>query len=193
MIDSFQAYQLYRSLKLHFTSEKYDFFLYRGSIKNVKSIKDKNRFLESNTKYYYETLGKHKDPGNLLVSNFIINPKMFITEIISNEGQENYNNRVARLSSLYYNFEQELRQFSSIKQLMSTTSSNLPIIIERYISKRVSAETVVILDSVLNKFDEWQKIDHPLLDKHVLILKKYKPFVPIDKKRIQKVFEKHYK
>ena len=147
MLDSFHASLLCKSLKLHFNSEKYDYFKFKGKLKRGDTLAARNKFLQNDIKFYYEQLGKHEDPGNLLVSNFLANPKAFITDIVSTEGLTIHEKRVGRLSSLYYNFEQELSKISSIKEMMST-NNGLPTLLSMYVSGELSPETIVIIDRV---------------------------------------------
>jgi hypothetical protein len=68
--------------------------------------------------------------------------------------------------------------------------NDLPHLINEYIGGRVTPETVVIVDAFANRLDEWAKIDHPLMKKVQLKLRKYRPFVEFDKKRAKSIISK---
>ena len=191
MLDSFHASLLFRSLKLHFTTEKYNYFAYNGRIRG-DSIAAKNKFEATKTKFFYASLGKHPDPEGLLVANFLAEPRAFIIDIVGDKGYNVYSDWLSRKASLHYRFAQELEHFDSIKEFKEVTDSGLPLLIEKYLEGNVSPETVVILDSCIHKLDEWAQLKHPLLDQTILKLRKYKPFVSYDKKKVRSTILKTY-
>lgn len=148
--------------------------------------------MQSKSRFFYAQLGKHADPQGLLVSNFLADPKAFIIDIVSDKGYNVYSNWTGRNASLYYRFTQELEHFDSVRQFSQISDSGLPLLIEKYLEENISPETVVIIDSCINKLDEWAALKHPLLDQTILKLRKYRSFVPLNKEKIKTTFMKTY-
>lgn len=186
-LEPFQASLLFRAIKFHFTQDKYDFVKYHGKVSG-DTIANKQKFMADKSRYHYSRLGKHADPEGLLVANFIKNPKSYIIDIVNDEGQRVYDDWVSRKASRYYNLECELKTFDSIKQLMNV--SNLPPIIEKYISDEISPESIVLIDSVTHILSKMDERAHPLLEHHHLKLRKYSSFIDINIGKVKTIFEK---
>lgn len=183
--DPFQASLLFKAVKFHFTQEKYDFYKYNGKVTG-DTIANKQKFLSNKQRFFYAKLSRHSDPIKLLVSNFIINPNLYINDIVDDKGQHNYNEWVARNASRYYNLEQELKN-CTLNELLIV--QDLPPIIFKYISGDMSPESVILIDSVTKVLDKMDPI-HPLVEKHLLKLRKYKSFIQIDISNVKKIFKK---
>lgn len=190
-MDAYDASLLYRGYKLHFTSEKYDVLRFNGKVKG-DTIAARQRFLQTKQRHFYSTLARHADPRGLLVSNFIVNPKAFIVDIVTDSGYNHYTDWVRRNSQLYYNFSQELEHFESVKDFKAISGSGIPLLIEKYIEKQISPETVCIIDACTQKLDEWVNLTHPLLEQTILKLRKYRSFVQINRQKIKQSLQRHY-
>ncbi len=83
-LDPFHASLLFRSLKLHYTT-KYNYFERNGKVRG-DSLASKQKFLQNKTKYYYGLLAKHEEPFQLVVSNLIFDPTLFIVDIVNDKG-----------------------------------------------------------------------------------------------------------
>lgn len=188
-LDPFPASLLFKSLKLHFTTEKYDYNKYCGKVSG-DTIANKQKFMYNKQRYFFARLGRHKDPPGLLVSNFIRDPKCFITEIVDDSGLARFEQYVARNASRYYTLQQDLKKFDSIKELL--TIDSYPAIIDKYISEDIAPESVVLIDSVTKILDKIDDQCHPLVEKHLLKLRKYRSFVKTDVEKVKAVFERQW-
>jgi len=188
-LDPFGASLLFKAVKLHFTSEKYDYIKYHGKVSG-DSIAAKQKFSYNKQRYFFGKLGRHKNPELLLVANMLHNPKCFVTDVIEDEGIARYEALVARAASRYYRLEQDLLIFESIKELLNI--DDLPPIINKYISDEITAESIVLIDSVTKILDRVDEQSHPLVEKHLLKLRKYRSFVQIDVNRVKAIFEKRW-
>ena len=100
----YEAFSLYNSLKLHFTSKSYDYFKYNG-----KSNLKYDSFVKRNDKIFFQKLAKHEDVINFLIANFSINNKLWIKNLAYSEESENiYKQWLKRQNSLSYIFKQDL-------------------------------------------------------------------------------------
>jgi hypothetical protein len=189
-VSPFETYQHYLSLKNHFTNPKYDFFKYgaktRASITSFNKRKDKYWFEKTSRKY------NDKEVVDFLVSNFTAtdNPQnLWIGEII-NSGERNYAEWTKRQQSLTYLFKEqsnELLSENELETLFNCTKGH-PLILKKFLSGRVSLETLTIFDKIFHfskNFDK--KLDDPVWESVSLKVKKYSPFLNIDVFKFKKI------
>ncbi len=186
----FETYQHYLSLKNHFTNPKYDFFKYgaktRASITSFNKRKDKYWFEKTSRKY------SDKEVVDFLVSNFVAvdNPQnLWIGEII-NSGERTYAEWMRRQQSLSYLFKEQSRELFSETKLDDALncSKGHPLILKKFLSGKISLETLVIYDRIFlfgNKFDK--KLSDPVWETVSLRIKKYNPFLNIDIFQFKKI------
>lgn len=186
----FETYQTYLSMKSHFTNSKYDFFKYRGKSRATIASFNKRR-----DKYFFErTSRKYEDKEivDFLLSNFISvdNPQnLWIGEII-NSGEKNYSEWMKRQQSLSYIFKEEsqdLMSEGSIDEILDCSKQH-PIILKKFLSGKISLETLVIYDKIFlfgNKFNE--KLLDPVWELVGLKMNKYSPFLNIDVLKYKKI------
>ena len=190
-MNPFHASLLFRSLSIHFTQKQYDYFRYRGNVTGG-TIAAEKRFNASKTLYLFAHLSEHPDPEGFIVSNLIKNPKTYITDIISASGLETYRKWDGFRSALYYNFDQELEKFDKPGDLVRNTPSSLPLVLDLYIRGEISPDTVIIIESVIRRFKEWETLPHPLIAQNIMKLNKYAGFVTIKPDKIREIFERKY-
>jgi hypothetical protein len=185
----FETYQAYLGIKNHFTNPKYDYFKYkktRATLTSFNKRKDRYFFEKSSRKY------SDKEIVDFLVSNFIVadNPQsIWIGEII-NSGERNYQEWMRRQQSLSYLFkEQSTELFSEIKlEDALNCSKGHPPILKKFLSGKICIETLVIYDRIFlfgKQFDK--KLLDPVWETVSLKIKKYKPFLNIDKFQYKKL------
>lgn len=189
-MDPFVAYQQYTALRLHFTSESYDFIKYGGKTKNASTVADHRRFLASPHKAFFSRLAKHPDPQGLIIANLLYNPKAFITDLVSEQGQALYVEWKARQARLLFQLENELTQDDNWRKMLKVDENGIPFLINEYIGGRMSPETIVIIDTFSKRLDTWSKLDHPLVANVQLRLRKYRPFVHFDKNKAKATIQK---
>ena len=191
-VSPFETYQHYLSLKNHFTNPKYDFFKYgaktRASVTSFNKRKDKYWFEKTSRKY------SDKEVVDFLVSNFTAtdNPQnLWIGEII-NSGERNYAEWMKRQQSLTYLFKEqsnELLSENELETLFNCTKGH-PLILKKFLSGRVSLETLTIFDKVFHfskNFDK--KLDDPVWESVSLKVKKYSPFLNIEVSRYKQILK----
>lgn len=183
----YDANLLFKSLKLHFTTESYDFFRYCGKVRDSRALQEK--FLHNKQRFYFAKLARHEDPQGLIVSNLLMNPKVFIADLTAPEGLETYVDWKGRQGRLSYLFEKEMTERDVYRRILKVDENGLPFIISEMIGGRISPEVVIMIDGLTKRLDEWSKNDHPLVQKVQLRLRKYRPFVKYDKARAKAVLQ----
>jgi hypothetical protein len=77
------VYMMYNALRLHFTTDSYDYFKYNG-----KTNTTKESFLTHKNKYaFYRLSRKHtlEDARDFFVANFLVNDSKWVGELLTEE------------------------------------------------------------------------------------------------------------
>lgn len=184
---AFETFECYQSIKLHFTSEKYDAIRYNFNT-NVKE----NSFWKRRDSYFFEKLGRKFSNKQELIYFFIsyfICDKNWIGDMISDESI--WNEWQRRNSSLLYTFEQDLNKlYDEIDSFDSLFIQNndYPNVILYYLRSEICIETVVILDQLTGFINQEEgKIKETILWPNLSRkIRKYSPFVKFDRERAKK-------
>lgn len=85
----YETFEIYQALKLHFTSDSYDFFKYNGKT-NVSVTAFENR----KDKYHFYKLSRKctnkDDLINFIVANFVEDEKSWVGNLLMEEADINY-------------------------------------------------------------------------------------------------------
>lgn len=144
----YQTYQIYQSLKLHFTSD-YDAVKY-----NFKTAVRQDTFERRRDRYFFEKLSRRFDKEKLIhyfTSNLIQNPNGWIGDM----SDEIYNAYIARYDKLTYMLSQDMNLMSdkgySFDQLCTTSDNNTSNpLLESLRSGEIQLESVVLVDIMVN-------------------------------------------
>jgi len=187
----FAAYALWNSLKLHFTSDSYDFFKYNGKTNVSKSTfttnKSKYQFYKLSRKYTLEEL------KNFYIANFIEGKGDWVGDLLQ-DGEGNYTKWLKRQQSLTYTFENDIMymfdsvdgaEFWHIEDYFKCIDGGWPMLITKLMQNKLSLETVCILVDILGCMPRWEKeiTDDLIWPTQQRMIKKYTPFIQYDKKK----------
>jgi len=186
----YEAFTIYNALKLHFTSESYDYFKYRG-----KSRTTIDSFEKRKDKYYFYKLSRQQNEEDyiqFLVSNFLENPNLWVGELVQEESIARYKKRMAVIQSLSYQFKndcEKLRSSVDDANQLFQTKGDYPILLVSSLQKVTEIETLCILNSLIGFFPLWKKkitdtIQWPNF--HLKCLK-YTPFISYDKGKFKQI------
>ena len=173
-----ETYQSYLALKLHFGG-KYDYFKYGGKTSATLSAFEKRK-----DKYKFVKLSqKLSDPQILdyYLANFIRGRKW-----IGDFDQKNWLEHKKVNQSLEYVYRNDVEKLLTLVEnfdiLFKVDAGNHPKLVKAYLGKKISLETLVILEKILQyrkQFDA--KISETYVwPKTSLLIKKYEPFLQID-------------
>lgn len=200
----FETYKIYRALKFHFGSKKYNFLEYRANTVNVVEQWNKLQCTEIFNFYSKKlSLIKIKD---FFIANFLENPKYFPSNY-ENELQI-YLNWLGRVNSIKYYFEKDIKKIKkfmkinnfSFKDLIKFENGKIPVILFLVWKRIIGIESFIILDNIFSITEKSELLlssDNRLLyDERILLLKKYKLFFTIKNIReykiiIKKIFEEN--
>jgi len=180
-MEAWEAYQVYLGLKLHFTTD-YDYARYGGRTSASKSSflkrKDRNFFARVARKYDEKTV-------DYFVSNFIKSPKGYIGDF----REENYLEWSKNKQAMTYKFITDMSylfsQVSHFDDIFSLQKGKHPVLLKNFLAKRISLETMVILQGLLNyvkQFDKDMNEDIIWPDTRRMIVK-YSAFLNYDKEK----------
>tara|TARA_R100000353_G_scaffold174416_2_gene142358 strand:+ start:1553 stop:2164 length:612 start_codon:yes stop_codon:yes gene_type:complete len=183
--EGFDAYKTYLALKRHFTSD-YDYFKYNGKVRaGVES------FLKRNDKFFFRKLAKKYDDKELVdffVSNFIVSDN-WIGNLISQESEDNYVRFKKRRESLSYHFDNELHWLVDycrsrdleLNKLLLVVDNNHPLLLKLLLQKKISIETIIIMDSILKFLKHWDNnLDDIVWEEKKRLIVKYNKFLTYD-------------
>lgn len=189
----FEAYALWNALKLHFTSDSYDYFKYNG-----KTNVSKQSFTTNKSKYQFYKLSRKYSIDELkqfYVANFIEGKGDWIGELLQ-DGEENYTKWQKRYQSLTYTFENDimylLDKVDKPDDLLLVKSNEFPKLLQYLMSGSISIETVIILDDIMKFIPMWNKeiYDDIVWPNWLRKIEKYRPFVHYDKNKFLHILKK---
>ena len=178
---------MYCAMKAHFSKGDYDFTKFGG-----KTKVSRNSFWKRKDRYFFvRTSKKYKDNiQDYLLANFIIENKGWIGNF-SDENYEKWKDRMSRLTKIFKgeitpllkNFETEG------KFLFDVPENSHPKLLKEYLGKRLSLETMVILDDLIEFSPKWDKQmkDDVVWPKIKNLIENYKKFLTFDKKECKMI------
>jgi hypothetical protein len=183
----FSAFAMFNALKLHFTTDSYDYIRYHGksnvTTDNFSTRKDKYSFYKLSRKYRLEDL------KNFYVANLLEKDVNWIGDINNLEGEETYKKWQKRNQSLTYRFEQDiislLNDTQSPNEMLMVEDGQYPILLKEVMHSTIAVETLVILNDIMNFFPMWDKkiADTIVWPSMRLKFIKYTPFIDYDKSK----------
>jgi hypothetical protein len=191
----YEAFSVFQALKLHFTSDTYDFFKYNG-----KSRISVDAFENRKDKYHFYKLSRRLiDRDELIMfiaANFLHNENIWVGDLLTEESETIYRQRQKVLQSLSYIFENDCRKlFDGIdnpNDFLKVNDGEYPILLTRTLQKDVEIETLCILNSILKFAPHWNKsigdtIRWPLYNRKII---KYSEFLPKDVNKFKMILKK---
>ena len=192
-----KAYTRYLALKLHFTTD-YDYFRYGGKTRAMTNESFEKR---KDTFFFRKIERRYNDQEltDFFVSNFVDNNKTkWIGELSNVNAEKTYANWKKRIQSLSYMFEQDLLiakeklRTANPAELWEPVAGGHPEILKLYLGKKISIETLVASNVVLNYLPKWDReikdsIIWPDVSKSI---RKYSPFINMNKNDLTKIIKK---
>jgi|ERR1035437_1621604 hypothetical protein len=194
MLSGFQFYKTYCSLNLHF-SGKYDVLKYGDRLKSLNMTayekrKEKFKFMAFATKLQDERSAYHH-----CVANFMHNNSNWLYEPFS-ESDAIHKNWRKYFDAFEYNFKQEFNVLNNVMEsnnakfetmLLQTESGRKPPLLQLMLTRKVSPEFIIKLDSRFQFIDTWYDLylkHDPLVETIIFKLKKYSPLLNLLRKEL---------
>ena len=177
---------MFMTLRLHFTSEKYDYFAYQGKSSKIRV----DAFEKRNDIHFFKRLSDKRDTEGLIVSNIVYRDVTWIGDFLTEESEETHKKWLRYTHSLSYNATQEIKSLTpDFKSFFLVNKGQHPTLMKMHKRQQISLETLIILNDILGFFPYWEeKISDPIVwpslrDK----CGKYKPFLKYDYTKIKKL------
>tara|TARA_R100001443_G_scaffold111741_1_gene124779 strand:- start:468 stop:1082 length:615 start_codon:yes stop_codon:yes gene_type:complete len=190
----FEVYQKYLSLKQHFNKTNYDYFKFNGKVRANESSFDRRR-----DKHHFVRLSKiykEEDLTKFLVSNFVKTRDLWVGNVTSPEGRENYIAWKAKIQSLPYVFENEIgslfEENESFNSIFDVVDGQHPPMLHHVFGEDVSVESFIILDSILNFSSTFnEKIEESVIWPELYSMcNNYAPFLNVNKQKYVDILKK---
>ena len=180
-MEAIDTYLMYCALKAHFGKTDYDFVTYHGKTRIKRDSfykrKDRSFFVKISRKYKTE-----ENVKNYFVSNFIKDGKGYV----SNFSDENYEEWKDKRANFYNQFVLEISPFvKNFNPLFVIKDDEHPILLKEYLGKRVSLETLIILDELVEFTKTWnKKLSEDYIWQDIKkLMNNYKRFLTLDKNK----------
>ena len=189
-----EVYRLYLSLKLHFTTDTFDYFKYGNAAKASQQSFDSRR-----DKFFFVKLSrtfKEDELREFFVANMIVEDKVYPATLVR-EGAKNYQDYIKRKQSLAYNFKEDVMTLHDISQKFDKLfiiEGVHPPLLKAHLGGKISIETLAIFNKIfqyVGNFDKDIKEDivwKPLRNRVV----KYEPFISIDKGKYKNIIKEQF-
>ena len=197
----FAAYALWNALKLHFTSDSYDYFKYNG-----KTNVSKSTFSTNKSKYHFYKLSRKyslEELKDFYIANFIQGKGDWVGDLLQ-DGGENYTKWQKTQQSLTYTFENDIMymfdsvdgaEFWHIDDYFKPIDGGWPMLITKMMHDKIKLETVCILIDIFDCMPRWEKqiTEDIVWPTHRRIIKKYTPFINYDKQKFKEILKEKIK
>jgi hypothetical protein len=147
----FEVYQTYLSLKLHFTSDNYNYFQFNGKIRATEKT-----FEERQDRYFFKKMAAYYSDTEIIgffVSHLLDNPSFWIGSFKTIHSKV-YTDWKKKLESMFTIFCKDIDHLTQIEpnidNWFNLKGHTHPLIVRQYLAEEISLETVVIIDSLLH-------------------------------------------
>jgi hypothetical protein len=190
------CYMTYLAVTNHFKG-KYDFFKYNGKVSvkptSYESRKDKYFFEKASRKFKRDEFIKY------LVAN-ATEGKTWIGDLLTPQHEIAYKKWRKRVEALTYTFRGEVQTLCDkepdFNSLFTMKDGRHPLLFRMYQRRKVTLETLVILDDLLSFTNLWVKNEDKILNETISLIRSYRPFLKhftqYDKQKLKKVVLETY-
>ena len=189
-MNGYDLYGLYQAIKLHFTSEQYNFFQYDGktriSIDAFQKRRDKFLFHRLARKY------RDEEMVPFLVSNFVHSDDNWTKSLLEEEAEETYRDWKRRTDSMTKIYTEDLQKIATkdnFNDLFKVEEGQFPKLLVLFMQNEVTMETMVILNNIFNFIKIWDKkisddIIYPKISRKI---RKYGAFLNVNVDKYKKL------
>jgi hypothetical protein len=195
MITGYEAYSLFNSLKLHFSTDSYDFFKYGG-----KSKVSVDAFENRKDKYFFYKLSRRlsskEDLISFLVANFVQDENCWVGNLLEETSDVAYRERQKVQQGISYHFQNDCDKiFDEVmnpNEVIKVVNGEYPILLTMALRKEIEIETLCILNTILQFSDHWKQnisdtIRWPQYYRKII---KYSPFIQFDESKCRNILKK---
>jgi hypothetical protein len=159
-VTGYEAFGLYQAVKLHFTTDSYDFLKYGGKSRITVDV-----FENRKDKYHFYKLSRRltnkDDLIMFLVANFVNSDGIWVGDLLMEESEAIYRQRQRVIQSLSYIFENDCRKiFEGVDDpniILRSEGGDYPKLLTMALRKEIEIETLCLLNKILHFMPLWSK------------------------------------
>lgn len=181
----YETYVDYLALKRHFTTPQYDYNKYNGKVNASHTA-----FETRGDKYSFVRLSKQKDAHEYLLANILMDPEIWIGDLVSPAGRDVYLKWKGKRERLGYIFKTDLKKLDdNFDSNFKVVNGHHPNILQLLLQEEIHIESFIILMELTNSIKYFNdKIDETFIWPMVrLKCQKYKSFFSYDKQRFKQI------
>lgn len=191
----YETFGIYQALKLHFTTDSYDYFKYGGkskiSVDAFENRKDKYHFYKLSRR-----LQSKDEMVDYIVAQFVNDDNTWVGSMLDEESDNIYRQRQKVIQSLSYTFESDCHKLFdneiSPNTILQSEDGDYPKLLTMTLQKVTQIETLCILNRLLNFMPMWDSkiadtIRWPQCKRKIL---KYSPFINFDQTKYKLLLKK---
>ena len=180
----YDLYCMYQAIKLHFSSESYNFFHYDGKTRVSVEAFEKRR-----DKYLFHRLARKYNDGEMvsfLVSNFVHSDDNWTKSLLEDDAESTFREWKRITDSMSKVYLEDLQRVcpepKEFNDLFKVEDGQFPKLLVSFMQKEVTLETMVILNNIFDFIRIWDKkisddIIYPKLSRKI---RKYGSFLTVD-------------
>lgn len=186
-MDGFKAFKYYTAIKLHYTNPKFDVFVNRGRVKGSFSS-----FTNRNDRMLFEKIARQfpndKDCIQYIAANFMYgNPNLVYH---ADEAMDNYKEYIRRKQAITRIFAVDLATIIDSGADYDFSGQKIPDVIQLLMAKKISLETIVILNDMDGIVEKMKQSSVALLmGDELLKIEKSKGFVKYDSYKVMGLYQ----
>jgi hypothetical protein len=193
-MNGYDLYCIYQAIKLHFTSENYNFFQYDG--KTRVSI---DAFQKRRDKFLFHRLArKYRDDEMVpfLVANFVHSDDNWTKSLLEDQAEETYREWKRITDSMTKIYLEDLQKIcpdpKEFNNLFKVENGQFPQLLNLFMQKEITIETMVILNNIFDFIRIWDKkiSDDIIYPKVSRKIRKYGAFLSVDTKKYKELTKK---
>lgn len=193
----FAAFAMFHALRLHFTSDSYDYFKYHG-----KTNISQQSFITNKSKYSFYKLSRKfglTELRDYYIANFLVSDVQWVGDVVGPDSDEIYKKWLKTTQSLTYTFENDiiklLDKVDNPNELLVVKKNEFPLLMQCAQQKDIALETLIILNDLMNFFPMWEKeiYDDIVWPNFKRKCEKYKPFLSYDKEKFKLILKEKIK
>jgi len=183
-VNGYDLYCTYQAIKLHFTSEKYNFFQYDGKTRvSVEAFqKRRDKFL------FHRLARKYRDDEMVpfLVANFVHSDDNWTKSLLEDQAEETYRDWRRTTDSMTKVYLEDLQKIcqdpKEFNNLFKVEDGQFPKLLVSFMQKEITIETMVILNNIFDFIRIWDKkiSDDIIYPKMSRKIRKYGAFLTVD-------------
>jgi hypothetical protein len=157
-LNGYDLYGLYQAIKLHFTSESYNFFHYDG-----KTRISVDAFQKRRDKFLFHRLArKYRDDEMVpfLVANFVSSDDNWTKSLLEEEAESTYREWKRTTDSMSKIYVEDLNKIcnkETFNDLFKVQEGEFPKLLTHFMHRDITIETMVILNNLFNFIQIWDK------------------------------------